>query len=155
MVLINVRAELTYQQGMRKMWTRRNRLDQYYPSFAQLGEQPVLNKEIYCQGVTAGADDNDVFGYQEPWYEYRYFPSLITGEMRSNFAQSLDVWHLSQDFASLPVLGDDFIQDNPPFDRINAVSGYIGPQFIGDFFFEYNHARPLPTFGIPASFGRF
>lgn len=99
--LVSVRADLTYQQGMRRMWNRQTRFDFYWPAFSHIGEQAVLNKEIYATGDSV---DDDVFGYQERSAEYRYFPSMITGEFRSTFAQSLDVWHLSQDFGALPVL---------------------------------------------------
>jgi hypothetical protein len=104
-------ADLTYQQGMNRMWSRRDRWDFYWPALAHLGEQAVLNEEIYCQGT---ADDQAVFGYQERYAEFRYKPSQITGKMRSNAAGSLDVWHLSQDFSSLPVLNASFIEENPP-----------------------------------------
>ena len=111
MVLVNVRADLNYQQGVNRMFNRRTRAEMYWPVFAHLGEQAVLNKEIYAQGTAA---DDEVFGYQERYAEYRYKPSQITGQFRSQYAQSLDVWHLAQDFASLPVLTDPaFIVDNP------------------------------------------
>ena len=109
--LVNIRADLNYQQGVNRMFNRQTRTDFYWPSLAHLGEQAVLNQEIYAQGTAA---DDDVFGYQERYAEYRYKPSLVTGPMRSNFAQSLDVWHLAQDFASLPTLNATFIEDNPP-----------------------------------------
>ena len=108
-------ADLTYQQGMNRMWSRRDRWDFYWPALAHLGEQAVLNEEIYTQGTSA---DQDVFGYQERYAEYRYKPSQVTGKMRSNAAGSLDVWHLSQDFSSVPVLNASFIEENPPIDRV-------------------------------------
>lgn len=154
----NVRADLTYQQGLHRFWTIRDALDEYWPSFAQLGEQAVLNKEIYCQGAAAGSGelyDDGVFGYQERYAEYRYAPSIITGQYRSNFAQSLDAWHLSQDFGSLPRLDEDFIVDNPPIDRVLAVDSATAPQFLADFYFDVRAVRPMPMFGIPASLGRF
>ena len=111
--LISVRADLNYQQGLNRMWSRKTRYDFYWPVFAMLGEQAVLNKEIYCKG-TQDANDELVFGYQERWAEYRYKPSLITGQLRSTFAQPLDIWHLAQKFTALPTLNDTFIQDTPP-----------------------------------------
>ena len=108
--LANVFADLTYQQGMNRMWKRRDRWDFYWPALAHLGEQAVLNEEIYTQGT---ADDTNVFGYQERYAEYRYKPSQITGKMRSAATGSLDVWHLSQDFSALPVLNASFIEEQP------------------------------------------
>lgn len=147
--LMSVRADLTYQQGLNRMWSRDTRLDHYWPSFANLGEQAVLNKEIYAQN-----DPNDdlVFGYQERWAEYRYKPSLITGEFRSNDPQSLDAWHLSQEFGSLPGLNDDFIQDNPPIERIIAVP--TEPEFLFDSYHKLICARPMPVSSVPATLGR-
>lgn len=153
--LMSVRADLTYQQGLHKKFTRQDDLDLYIPAFSQLGEQAVLNKEIYCQGQAAGDDDDDVFGYQERYAEYRYFPSQIKGQFRSNFATTLDSWHLAQDFANLPVLGDEFIKESPPIDRVIALTANNYPQFICDYYIDYKHARPMPTYGIPASLGRF
>ena len=116
--LANIRADLNYQQGMRRMWSRRTRYDFYFPAFANLGEQAVLSKEIYCTGDVA---DEEVFGYQERYAEYRFKPSRITGLFSSENPTSLDVWHLSQDFGALPALNTSFIQDDPPIDRIIAV----------------------------------
>jgi hypothetical protein len=104
-------ADLTYQQGMNRMWSRRDRFDYYWPTLSHLGEQAVYNREIYAQGTAA---DDAVFGYQERYAEYRYKPSQVTSQMRSNYAQSLDAWHLSLDFASLPALNSSFIEENPP-----------------------------------------
>ena len=112
--LASIRADLTYQQGMRRMWNRRTRYDFYFPVFAHLGEQAVLNKEIYAEGTAA---DDNVFGYQERWAEYRYHPSMISSLFRSTAAGTLDAWHLAQKFTSLPTLNDTFIQDTPPYDR--------------------------------------
>ena len=108
-----VRADLNYQAGMDRMWSRRTRYDFYFPAFANLGEQAVLSKEIYCAGNGASGDEL-VFGYQERWAEYRYHPALITGRFRSTAASTLDSWHLAQRFTALPALNDSFIQDNPP-----------------------------------------
>ena len=127
--LVSVRADLTYQQGLPRMWSRHTRFDHYWPALAHLGEQAVLNKEIYAQGTSA---DDAVFGYQESWGEYRYKPSQVTGLMRSNASGSLDGWHLAQEFSSLPVLNTTFIQDNPPVDRVIAVPSE--PHFIYDSF---------------------
>ena len=148
--LINVRADLTYQQGVNKMWLRSDVLDFYWPSFAHLGEQTIQNIEIYCQG---NDDDNKVFGYQERYAEYRYKPSLITGQFRSTYKEPLDVWHLSQKFASLPTLSDEFIQDHPPISRVVAVPSY--PHFLLDVKFNLKCIRPMPMFGIPGMMGHF
>ena len=120
-------ADLTYQQGMNRMWSRRDRWDFYWPALAHLGEQAVLNQEIYYQNTSA---DTQTFGYQERYAEYRYKPSQITGKMRSNATGSLDVWHLAQDFTALPALNATFIEENPPIDRVIAVQDE--PQFIWD-----------------------
>jgi hypothetical protein len=143
-------ADLTYQQGLARHFSRQTRWDYYWPSLAHIGEQAVLNKEIYAQGTSA---DDDVFGYQERYAEYRYKPSQITGQMRSNFAQSLDTWHLAQDFGSLPSLNASFIEENPPVDRVTAVQNY--PNLILDMYFKLNCARPMPTYGVPGLIDHF
>lgn len=148
--LLNVRADLTYQQGIPRMFSRRTRFDFYWPVLAHLGEQAILNKEIYAQGTSA---DDDVFGYQERYAEYRYFPSMITGKLRSTDPQSLDVWHLSQKFDTLPTLSAQFIQDNPPVSRILAVQDE--PQFIIDSYIEMKCARPMPVYGVPGLVDHF
>ena len=148
--LMNVRADLTYQQGIPRMFSRRTRFDFYWPVLAHLGEQAILNKEIYAQGTSA---DDDVFGYQERYAEYRYFPSQITGQLRSTYAQSLDVWHLSQKFDALPKLNADFIQDNPPVERMLAVQNE--PQFIFDSYIDMKCARPMPVYGVPGLVDHF
>ena len=148
--LLNVRADLTYQQGIPRMFSRRTRFDFYWPVLAHLGEQAILNKEIYAQG---NAKDDEVFGYQERYAEYRYFPSMITGKLRSTDPQSLDVWHLSQKFDSLPTLSAQFIQDNPPVSRILAVQNE--PQFIIDSYIEMKCARPMPVYGVPGLVDHF
>ncbi|QXP44223.1 MAG: major capsid protein [Arizlama microvirus] len=142
--LANVRADLTYQQGLDRMWSRRTRWDFYWPGLAHLGEQAVLKQEIYCDG---SATDDDVFGYQERYAEYRYKPSKITGKFRSSAAGTLEVWHLSQDFASVPTLGQTFIEENPPVDRVVAVN--TEPQFIFDSYFDMNCVRPMPVYSVP------
>jgi hypothetical protein len=143
-------ADLTYQQGLARHFSRQTRWDFYWPTLAHLGEQTILNKEIYAQGTT---DDDDVFGYQERYAEYRYKPSQITGQMRSNFAQSLDTWHLAQDFGSLPALNASFIEENPPVDRVTAVASY--PNLILDMYFKLKCARPMPTYGVPGLIDHF
>nr|WAX26148.1 MAG: major capsid protein [Army ant associated microvirus 5] len=150
MVLINVRADLTYQQGLNRMWSRRTRWDYYWPALAHLGEQSVLNKEIYYQGTD---DDDKVFGYQERWAEYRYFPSMITGKFRSGVSGSLDVWHLSQNFSKLPALNSDFIEENTPIERVIAVSDE--PHFIFDSYFDIRVARPMPLYSVPGYIDHF
>lgn len=148
--LINVRADLTYQQGINRMWTRSTKFDMYWPTFAFLGEQAVLNKEIYAQGT---AEDDGVFGYQERYAEYRYAPSQITGKFRSTYAQSLDSWHLGQKFENLPKLSPEFIVDNPPIDRVVAVPSE--PQFLLDCWFNLNCVRPMPVYGVPGLMDHF
>lgn len=142
--LASARAPLTYQNGINKMWSRRTKYDHYFPTLANLGEQAVLNKEIYADGSST---DEDVFGYQERWSELRYKPSLITGRFRSKHPTSLDVWHLSQDFASAPNLNASFIEDQPPIDRVIAVQDE--PHFIVDMDIKCNTARPMPTYSVP------
>ena len=148
--IINVRADLTYQQGLERRWSRQTRYDYYWPSLAHLGEQAVTNKEIYCQGT---AEDDGIFGYQERYGEYRYKPSIITGRFRSNSAVPLDAWHLSQDFQSLPLLNDSWIQDNPPIDRIIAVQDE--PHFICDAYVQQSCVRPMPMYGVPGLIDHF
>ncbi len=148
--LANVRADLTYQQGLNRMWSRKTVLDFYWPSFAHLGEQAVLNKEIYSQGTSK---DDEVFGYQERYGEYRYKPSMITGKFRSTYAQSLDAWHFSQKFENLPTLSNQFIQDNPPISRCLAVPSE--PHFLMDAFFNLKCVRPMPLFGTPGLIDHF
>jgi hypothetical protein len=148
-----VRADLSYQQGLRKMWSRSTRYDFYFPVFAMLGEQPVLNKEIYVRG---DANDALVFGYQERWAEYRYLPSMITGLFRSTASGTIDGWHLSQRFTSLPTLNSTFIQDTPPVDRVIAVgSSANGKQFIFDSFFDIKTARAMPLYSVPGMVDHF
>jgi hypothetical protein len=143
-------ADLTYQQGMSRMWSRRDRWDFYWPALAHLGEQAVLNEEIYTQGTSA---DQDVFGYQERYAEYRYKPSQITGKMRSNATGSLDVWHLSQDFSSVPVLNASFIEENPPIDRVVALP--TEPDLLFDWYFDMKCTRPMPVYSVPGLIDHF
>ena len=151
--IVSVRADLTYQQGLQKMWSRSTRYDFYFPAFAMLGEQSVLNKEIY---VTGGISDSDVFGYQERWAEYRYYPSRISGLFRSTAAGTIDPWHLAQKFTALPTLNSTFIQDTPPVSRIVAVGASAnGQQFIFDSFFDVKKARPMPMYSVPGLIDHF
>lgn len=147
---VNVRADLTYQQGLNRMWSRQGRFDFYWPVLAHLGEQAVLNKEIYAQGT---ADDDNVFGYQERYAEYRYYPGQITGKFRSTDPQSLDSWHLAQKFSSLPTLSAQFIQDNPPVERVIAVQDE--PQFLFDSYIRLKCARPMPVYSVPGLVDHF
>lgn len=151
--LVSIRADLNYQQGIERMWSRKSRFDFYWPSLAHLGEQAILTKEIYASSesdVDANGNKlNDlVFGYQERNAEYRYKPSKITGKLRSTVIDgSLDVWHLAQKFENRPVLNSEFIRENPPIDRSLAVQNE--PQFILDSYFQLNCVRPMPVYGIP------
>ena len=151
--LVNVRADITYQQGLDRMWTRQTRYDYYWPALAHLGEQTVLLKELFNTG-SAGLDDS-VFGYQERYAEYRYKPSRITGKFRSTISDSLDVWHLSQQFADTPVptLSPEFIEDNPPVARVIAVQNE--PHFLFDAYFNLRCARPMPLYGVPGLIDHF
>ena len=143
---ISARADLNYQQGINRMWSRSTRFDFYWPSLANLGEQAILNKELLYNN---DANDDLVFGYQERYSEYKFKPSQVTSSFRSNHSASLDVWHLAQDFASLPSLNFTFIEENPPIDRIIATPGE--PQFLLDVFHNYICARPMPTYAVPIS----
>lgn len=148
--LLEVRADLTYQQGINKMWLRSTVYDWYWPTFAHLSEQAILNAEIYAQGTD---EDKGVFGYQERYSEYRYHPSEICGHFRSTYTKPLDVWHLSQKFDSLPTLSDQFIQDNPPVERVVATKNY--PHFLIDIGFKYHTTRAMPMYGIPGLVDHF
>lgn len=151
--LVSVRADLNYQQGLNRMWSRRTKFDFYWPALSMIGEQAVLNKEIYAQGSVDPVSDGLAWGYQERFAEYRYKPSVITGEMRSNAAQSLDTWHLAQDFAELPHLDAAFIEDRPPLERVLAVE--TEPQIIFDAYFKLRCARPMPLYGVPGLIDHF
>lgn len=150
MGIASIRADLTYQQGLNRMWSRQTRYDFYWPALAHIGEQAVLNKEIY---VDSDGKDDDVFGYQERWSEYRYKPSIITGKMRSNATGTLDAWHLSQEFSSRPELNSTFIEENPPIDRIVAIQNE--PNFHMDCYFNYTCARPMPMYSVPGLIDHF
>lgn len=152
--LVSVRADLTYQQGLERHWKRSTRYDYYFPAFAMLGEQSVLNREIYCKGDATAADAL-VFGYQERWAEYRYKPSLITGQFRSTYSSTLDAWHLAQKFTALPTLNSTFIQETPPVDRVLATASQTGRQFYFDSVVSIKAARPLPMYSVPGMIDRF
>lgn len=141
------RYDHTYQQGIERMWSRKDRFDYYWPVFANIGEQAILNKEIYAQGT---AKDNEVFGYQEAWADYRYKPNRVTGEMRSSYAKSLDVWHLADDYDSLPMLSDAWIrEDKSNVDRVLAVTSSVSNQLFCDIYVQNKTTRPMPLYSIP------
>lgn len=150
-----MRYNHTYQQGLAKLWTRKDRLDFYWPVFANIGEQPIYNREIYAQGSavtdpTGAVVDDKVFGYQEAWAEYRYKPSIVTGELRSQAPQSLDVWHLGDDYDSLPYLSDEWIREDPTnVDRVLAVTSSVSNQYFADIYVQNNHTRVMPLYSIP------
>lgn len=148
----SVRADLTYQQGLHRMFSRRNKFDFYWPVFCNLGEQAVLNKEIYFNG---DADDDKVFGYQERWAEYRYGQSRITGKLRSHVDGSLDVWHLAQYFENRPALNSQFIEERPPVERVLAVQDENEPQIIYDSLISLNCVRPMGTYSVPGLVDHF
>jgi len=148
---LSINADLTYQQGLNRMWSRQTRFDFYMPAFQTLGEQAVLNKEIYISNNPT--IDNEVFGYNEAFADYRYKPSQVTGKFRSSDPETLDIWHLAQNFSNLPVLGDEFIVDNPPVERILAVP--TEPHFILDSYIDLKTARPMPTYSVPGMIDHF
>lgn len=137
----------TYQQGLERFWSRKDRFDYYFPVFANIGEQAIKNKEIYAQGTVK---DDEVFGYQEAWADYRYRPNRVTGEMRSSAPQSLDVWHLGDDYKSLPSLSDSWIrEDSKTVNRVLAVSDNVSAQLFCDIYIRNLCTRPMPLYSIP------
>ncbi len=170
---VSVRADLNYQQGLNKMFSRRTRFDFYWPSLSHLGEQAILNKEIYAQGSLNVREDDAVFGYQERFAEYRYKPSIITGLFRSvaddsKDGLSYDIWHLTQFFGNLPTLSDQFIQENPPISRVTASAPTIADSdtnfpkrffekdsFLFDAYFDFVCTRPMPAYGKPGYVDHF
>lgn len=141
------RYDHTYQQGIERHWSRKTRFDYYWPVFSNIGEQAVLNKEIFAQGT---AKDNEVFGYQEAWSDYRFKPNRVTGEMRSAYEQSLDVWHLADDYASLPSLSDSWIrEDKNTVDRVLAVKSTVSNQLFADIYVSNRATRPMPMYSVP------
>lgn len=154
--LVSVRADLTYQYGAHRFFNIRTKFDLYWPALSHLGEQEILNREIYCDLAdgTGDTQKDGVFGYQERYAEYRYKPSMITGLMRSEASGTLDIWHLSQEFGSTqPTLDSTFIQEDPPVDRVIQVP--TEPHFILDAFFNYKCARPMPVYGVPGMVDHF
>lgn len=142
-----IRTENTYQQGIERMWSRKTRFDYYWPSLANIGEQAILNKEIYAQGTAA---DEEAFGYQEAWADYRYKPSRVSAAMRSNYEQSLDAWHYADYYESQPILGTTWIDESREnVNRTIAVQDQLEDQFICDFYFKMEMARPMPVYSIP------
>lgn len=145
--LAAIRVEHSYQQGLARLWTRSDRFSYYHPMLANLGEQAILNQEIYCQG---NSQDEEVFGYQEAWADYRYRTSLVTGEMRSNYAQTLDAWHYADKYTKLPKLSSEWIKEGTEnIDRTLAVQKDNAHQFICNFYFENDWVRPMPVYSIP------
>lgn len=141
------RYDHTYQQGLNRLWSRKDKFDFYWPVFANIGEQAIKNKEIFAQGTDK---DNEVFGYQEAWAEYRYKPNMVTGEMRSAYAQSLDVWHLADDYNTLPSLSDSWIrEDKANIDRVLAVTSAVSNQFFADIYVKNYCTRPMPMYSVP------
>lgn len=141
------RYDHTYQQGLDRLWSRKDKFDFYWPVFANIGEQAIKNKELYAQGT---AEDDEVFGYQEAWAEYRYKPNRVTGEMRSSYAQSLDVWHLADDYSKLPSLSAEWIQeDSSTVNRVLAASDNLAAQFFADIYVKNLCTRPMPMYSIP------
>ena len=149
--LASVYADLTYQQGLNRMWLRQTRVDHYWPVFAHLGEQEIFNAEIFTIGDDV--QDTSVFGYQERFAEYRYHPDRISGEFRSTASQSLDVWHYAEDFDALPVLNGAFVENNAPVKRNSAVQ--TEPDFIADFYFGLDAVRAMPLYGTPGFVDHF
>lgn len=150
-----IRYDHIYQQGLAKFWSRQDIFDYYFPVFAHLGEMPIYNKEIYARGGSSSTDD-EIFGYQEAWADYRYKPSLVSGEMRSDYPQSLDVWHLADDYSSLPHLSADWIkEDSAIINRVLAVSSDVSDQFFADFYIQNRTTRPMPLYSVPGLIDHF
>jgi hypothetical protein len=143
-----VRTEHTYQQGLEKIWNRKNRFDFYWPALANIGEQAILNKEIYLQAI--GKTNEEAFGYQEAWAEYRYKPSRVSSAFRSNVTGSLDAWHYADYYEELPKLSAEWIQETyKNVDRTLAVQSTLEDQYIADFWFKCKCTRPMPIYSIP------
>jgi len=145
------RADITYQQGLNRMWSRQTRYDGFWPKLAELGEQAVPTKEIYWSNNVT--ENETVFIYQERYAEYRYKPSEIRGQFRSWVATPIDQWHLAQEFGSAPVFNEEFIEQSTPIERAIAVD--TEPDLLMDMWFQYRHSRPMPVYGVPATLGRF
>lgn len=143
------RYDHTYQQGLHRMWTRKDRFDYYWPVFAHLGEQAIKTQEIY-----AGAQSTQIFGYQEAWAEYRYGVNSVSGQMRSNATGTLNIWHFADNYTSAPTLSDGWIrEDKAPVDRALSVSSSVSDQLFGDFYFKVQATRPMPVYSIPGLLG--
>nr|WAE43444.1 MAG: major capsid protein [Microviridae sp.] len=155
--LVSVRADITYQQGVNRMWLRRTREDFYWPELSHLGEQPIYNREIYCLGGegTTEYDDGGVFGYQERNAEYRYKPSMITGKLRSTSPTTLEVWHTSEHFGTRPFLNNYFLEDKTDVVITRNIAVENQPQIIFDSFFELKCARPMPVYSVPGLIDHF
>lgn len=150
--MMQARADVTYQYGLNRLWSRRTRWDFFWPKLQELGEQSILNSEIYAQGTE---DDNGTFGYAERYAEYRFRPAEIRGQFRSSYAQTLDVWHLAQEFDQLPVLNSEFIESDTPIVRSLVVPDQDYPALLSDLWFDYTHARTMVAYPVPATLGRF
>lgn len=151
--LVVARYDHTYQQGLDRMWSRRDKFDYYWPVFANIGEMGIKNSEIFAQGTD---EDNEIFGYQEAWADYRYKPNRVSGEMRSSYAQSLDVWHLADDYTQLPALSDAWIrEDKNTVDRVLAVTSQISNQLFMDCYVQNWTTRPMPMYSIPGLIDHF
>lgn len=149
--LVRARGDITYQQGIYRPWFQRTRYDMYFPEFQHLGEQIIAGKEIFFNGDTF---DNMAFGYQERHAEFRYRPSEIRGQFRSDFPETLQVWHLAEYFENRPQLNSTFIKSATPIERSLLVDeGY--PDLLCDYWFDYKHARPMVAYPTPAGLGRF
>lgn len=143
-------------RGLKRDWRKSSKFDMYWPVFANLSEQGIKNSELYCQGsaavdsATGKAYDDEIFGYQEAWYEYRYFPNIVTGMLRSSYAQSLDSWHFADNYSTMPYLSSDWLQvDKTNVDRALAVTSAVSHQWLGDFNFSMRWTRPMPLYSIP------
>ncbi|ALS03508.1 VP1 [Gokushovirus WZ-2015a] len=147
MGLCVARYDHSYQQGLERFWSRKSRFDYYWPVLANIGEQAIKNKEIFAQATSV---DDEVFGYQEAWADYRYKPSRVAGEMRSNFKQSLDVWHLGDDYDSLPRLSDSWIrEDKSNLDRCLTITSSVANQLFCDVYVQNKTTRAMPLYSIP------
>ena len=160
--LMVIRQDHTYNQGLARQWSRRRLLDVYNPKLAHLGEQPVLNKEWYAQGPsvinasTNIAYDEEAAGYQEAWYEYRTKVNRVSSAFRTTYATSLDVWHLADNYASLPVLNQSWLEETPIYlDRTLAVPSTVEDQFLADILVTGTAIRPMPMFSVPGLLDHF
>ncbi|WNK13336.1 MAG: major capsid protein [Microvirus sp.] len=154
--LASIRADITYQTGENRMWQRDTKYDYYWPALSHLGEQPVYSREIYMDGTGTkplGTGDWSTWGYQERYGEYRYKPSIVTGQLRSNYPQTLDAWHLALNFTARPTLGATFIRDIPPIPRVVATQ--TEPEFLLDVYNRLRHVRPMPTYAVPGLMDHF